>query len=44
MTLLIVDASVVLAREDPDDANHAHVTTLLERTDPVATLDLLTTR
>ena len=40
MTLLIVDASVVLAREDPDDANHAHVTTLLERTDPVATLDL----
>lgn len=35
-----VDASVLLASEDPDDANHADARRLLGGADPLATLDL----
>jgi predicted nucleic acid-binding protein len=35
-----VDASVLLASEDPDDAHHADATRLLEGGEPLATLDL----
>jgi predicted nucleic acid-binding protein len=35
-----LDASVLLASEDPDDANHADARRLLEGTDQLATLDL----
>jgi len=35
-----LDASVLLASEDRDDANHAEARRLLEGTDPLATLDL----
>lgn len=40
MTLWFVDASVFLACEDADDANHADARRLLTGADPVATLDL----
>lgn len=36
-----VDASVLLAAEDPDDANHAEANRLLSGDDPLATLDLV---
>jgi predicted nucleic acid-binding protein len=36
----LVDASVLLASEDPDDAHHADATRLLEGAEPLATLDL----
>jgi predicted nucleic acid-binding protein len=40
MTLWFVDASVLLASEDPDDANHGDACRLLGGGDPLATLDL----
>jgi len=40
LTLWVVDASVLLASEDADDANHAAATRLLESAGPLATLDL----
>lgn len=40
MTLWLLDASVLLASEDPDDEHHADATRLLRGTDPLATLDL----
>jgi predicted nucleic acid-binding protein len=40
LNLWFVDASVLLAREDPDDANHSDANRLLGGADPVATLDL----
>lgn len=40
MTLWLLDASVLLAREDIDDVNHGSAQRLLDGTDPVATLDL----
>ncbi len=40
MTLWLVDASVLLAREDLDDANHNPAVRLLAGPDPLATLDL----
>ncbi|MHB1527362.1 MAG: PIN domain-containing protein [Candidatus Dormibacteria bacterium] len=40
MTLWLVDASVLLAREDLDDANHDQAVHLLAGPDPLATLDL----
>ncbi|HUY08397.1 MAG TPA: PIN domain-containing protein [Candidatus Dormibacteraeota bacterium] len=40
MTLWLVDASVLLAREDLDDANHNQAVQLLAGPDPLATLDL----
>ncbi|MHB8395113.1 MAG: PIN domain-containing protein [Candidatus Dormibacteria bacterium] len=40
MTLWLVDASVLLAREDLDDANHSQAVRLLAGADPLATLDL----
>ena len=36
----LLDASVLLAAEDSDDANHADARRLLEGPEPVATLDL----
>ncbi len=36
----LLDASVLLAAEDRDDANHADARRLLEGPEPVATLDL----
>jgi len=39
MTVLL-DASVLLAREDADDAHHDHARRLLAGPEPVATLDL----
>jgi predicted nucleic acid-binding protein len=40
VTLWLLDASVLLAREDIDDVNHGSAQRLLDGTDPVATLDL----
>jgi predicted nucleic acid-binding protein len=40
LTFCVVDASVLLASEDTDDANHAHAARLLEGSGPLATLDL----
>ncbi|MEJ7656545.1 MAG: PIN domain-containing protein [Thermoleophilaceae bacterium] len=40
MTTWLADASVLLAREDVDDANHDGARSLLSGPDPVATLDL----
>ena len=40
MTLWLLDASVLLSSEDPDDANHGDARRLLEGDDPLATLDL----
>lgn len=40
MTPWFVDASVLLASEDPDDAHHEPASALLEGADPLATLDL----
>ncbi|MGA7088396.1 MAG: PIN domain-containing protein [Candidatus Dormiibacterota bacterium] len=40
MKLWFVDASVLLAREDPDDSNHLDAIRLLAGADSVATLDL----
>lgn len=40
MTLWFLDASVLLASEDPDDANHHDAARLLVASDPLATLDL----
>jgi predicted nucleic acid-binding protein len=40
LTLWFVDASVLLASEDPDDVNHADAKRLLGGGDPLATLDL----
>jgi len=40
LTLWLVDASVLLAREDLDDANHNQAVQLLAGPDPLATLDL----
>ncbi|MGH7643097.1 MAG: type II toxin-antitoxin system VapC family toxin [Candidatus Dormibacteria bacterium] len=40
MTLWLLDASVLLSSEDPDDANHGAARKLLESDDPLATLDL----
>ncbi len=41
MTLWLVDASVLLASEDPDDGNHQDAVRLLEHSDPLAALDLV---
>lgn len=40
MSLWLLDASVLLASEDPDDVNHGPASHLLEGKDPLATLDL----
>jgi predicted nucleic acid-binding protein len=40
MTTWLVDASVLLSREDADDPNHPDARRLLEGSSPVATLDL----
>ena len=40
MTLWFLDASVLLASEDPDDAHHGDARRLLGSSDPLATLDL----
>lgn len=40
MNRWLLDASVLLASEDPDDANHAQASQLLTGADPLATLDL----
>lgn len=40
MNLWFLDASVLLASEDPDDENHAAASRLLGGGDPLATLDL----
>lgn len=40
MTPWFVDASVLLAAEDVDDANHQEASRFLAGTEPVATLDL----
>lgn len=40
MNLWLLDASVLLAGEDPDDEHHRHARSLLAGHDPVATLDL----
>lgn len=40
MNLWLVDASVLLAGEDPDDANHADARQLLRSSDRLTTLDL----
>ncbi|TFV64573.1 PIN domain-containing protein [Geodermatophilus sp. DF01-2] len=40
MNLWLLDASVLLASEDPDDENHHDATRLLEGSDPLTTLDL----
>jgi predicted nucleic acid-binding protein len=40
LTLWVLDASVLLAAEDPDDQNHAAATQLIMGSDPLATLDL----
>lgn len=40
MNRWLVDASVLLASEDRDDANHAQARRLLVGSDPLATLDL----
>jgi len=40
LSLWLLDASVLLASEDPDDVNHRDASQLLEGGDPLATLDL----
>ncbi len=40
MNVWLLDASVLLASEDPDDVNHSDARRLLEGGDPLATLDL----
>lgn len=40
MSPWFLDASVFLASEDPDDENHRAAVRLLERSEPLATLDL----
>ncbi|MHB8451365.1 MAG: PIN domain-containing protein [Mycobacteriales bacterium] len=40
MNLWFLDASVLLAGEDPDDVNHESALRLLGGSDPLATLDL----
>ncbi len=40
MNLWLLDASVLLASEDPDDIHHGDASQLLEGGDPLATLDL----
>ncbi len=40
MTSWLADASVLLAREDKEDTHHDHARKLLERPEPIATLDL----
>ena len=40
MNLWILDSSVLLASEDPDDDNHGDARRLLGGSDPLATLDL----
>lgn len=40
MTLWLLDSSVLLASEDPDDENHGDARRLLGGSDPLATLDL----
>ena len=40
MNLWLLDASVLLASEDPDDAYHSDAGRLLQSGDPLATLDL----
>ncbi|MGH9093192.1 MAG: type II toxin-antitoxin system VapC family toxin, partial [Acidimicrobiales bacterium] len=40
MNLRVLDASVLLASEDPDDEHHEHAVRLLTGPDPLATLDL----
>lgn len=40
MSLWLLDASVLLASEDPDDGNHTDAALLLGGEDPLATLDL----
>jgi len=40
LSLWLLDASVLLASEDPDDVNHGDASQLLEGGDPLATLDL----
>lgn len=40
MNLWLLDASILLASEDPDDIHHHDARRLLEGTDPLATLDL----
>ncbi|MHB1784764.1 MAG: PIN domain-containing protein [Acidimicrobiales bacterium] len=40
MNLWFLDASILLASEDPDDVNHGDASRLLEGQDPLATLDL----
>ena len=40
MNLWLLDASILLASEDPDDKHHGDSRRLLEGRDPLATLDL----
>jgi predicted nucleic acid-binding protein len=40
LSLWVLDASVLLASENPDDVNHGDASQLLEGGDPLATLDL----
>ncbi len=40
MNLWLLDASILLASEDPDDEHHRDSRRLLEGSDPLATLDL----
>lgn len=40
MNLWLLDASILLASEDPDDEHHGDSRRLLEGSDPLATLDL----
>ncbi|MHB8247259.1 MAG: PIN domain-containing protein [Acidimicrobiales bacterium] len=40
MNLWLLDASILLASEDPDDEHHRDSRRLLESSDPLATLDL----
>lgn len=40
MNLWLLDSSVLLASEDPDDENHADARRLLRGSDPLATVDL----
>ncbi|MGO8863650.1 MAG: PIN domain-containing protein [Acidimicrobiales bacterium] len=41
MNLWLLDASILLASEDPDDQHHGDSRRLLEGSDPLATLDLV---
>lgn len=40
MSIWVIDASVLLAREDPDDENHLDACQLLDGSDSLATIDL----